>query len=1706
MATVKNFGLAGVGSKIQMGKSGGHLDYGNVTSSELSAVDEAGTALDFFNVLTPTDTAHAATKGYVDGVASGLDVKNSVRAATSAAGDSDGFTYEASDDTETAGAAPWSSVSNPVFDGITLADGERVLIKDSATPKGNGIFTFDSGASTFVRGDDADNSPSNEVSGGMFTFVEEGTQAENGYVMTSPNGVATLGTDDLLFVQFSGAGQITAGDGLTKSGNTLDVGGSTTIIANNDTIEVNSSSTAGQILRSGGTPGTAAIFGALDLDNANAVTNTLGVTNGGTNLSTIAEKSVLVSTAADTLVVISVSAASVDQLLLWNTATQDFSFTDSDNIGSAFSTIDADAGDDVVAVGGETLQLRGGTNGGIQTTGTTGTPDAVTIDITGADLTTGAATLALDDFIIVNDSGDAATVVSLKYTFQDVVDDLDIPNGISNLGFVVRSSGDGYTSRTIVASTVGSEEGIIVNDGPGTSGNPEIGLDIDGLTLNTVLSGSDKLVIFDGANNRKINASEFVTDNVLAFTTITPDTGTSPVADSSADTLSILGTASGGITTVGDSGADSITIGLTITDLADGSAETVALDTEIALNLTGDASTVLARKFTFQDVVDDLDIPNGVSTAGFIVRTSGDGSYVSRSITASTVVSEEGIIVNDGGGVAADPAVGLDINGLTLNTVIAGSDELVLFDGTNNRKVTVSELVADVGNSYGQIAGGDGGTTAVSTSSNELITFNGTGINIVTANSTEDADTVTFALDVADLTAGAETLLLADSFAVFDGTATLEYTFQDLVDDLDIPNGVTTPGFIVRASGDGSYVARQITASTVASEEGIIVNDGEGVNLDPAVGLDINGLTLNTVLSGTDELVIFDGTNNVKVLASEFVTDNVLAFTTINIDTGGPITADSSADSFDLVGLANGGICTSTSGANNISFDIVGADLTTGGATLELADFFIVNDSGDAATVTSLKYTFSDLVDDLDIPHGTALNGLGAVTRIATDDGGNDYTVRSIAVSVVAGDEGLSIVDGPGTSGNPTVGLAINDLTLNTVSTGSDFLVIFDGTNNRKITVDTFQSAGDQNLFETFAADGGGPTTAGTPTDTWTFTGGTAITTSITGNVLTITNDEPNIDNPDQNLYETFTGDTGSTTANSLTDSLAITGSVAAGEEGIVTTASTDALAIGLDIDGLTADFVASVALNIEGGGYTAADVLTLIGGTGTFATITVDTIGGSGEVATFTLTTAGDYTVDPTPLISNLVTGGTGSGASFDITMTGVSGTDNLVIFDGTNNRKTSIADLLGNVDPNTIKDGDTKVTAADAADDEGTIDNTIEITVGGDLDFTFDTTKFELLNGAVIHNEEGTTALPSYSFTGDTDSGMYRSAADLVCIAAGGQDVLCIADVANDAEATPATGGETLTISHADGEVRIEATDDTAGTTPLNPVDIRLIPQGTGQVFLGDPGSAASITTSDGANASASGEDLSITAGDAGATSGTGGSIDIGPGAGITGDGRVCIQTEPTSIGAADSTRQDITCFESEGTNAGVNNFVMTNSATAKGPILEVEGTDTNIDMEFLPKGTGVLAIDTDVIAATVYRDNLADDSNDIPNTAYVKELADAAGASANKTLYDTLDDDGLVTGTNTIPLNADITRVVVEVTAVYAGTQGFDIGTAAGAGRVALESDDVVDWQNTGIYIIENHELASLAASLFALGVQNVSAGTGAGTIRVEFTVDV
>ena len=187
------------------------------TASKLAKRDGNGN----ISVATPTADGHATTKAYVDAARSGLDVKQSVRLA-SVAPVAIATALEAGD----------------VIDGVTLVAGDRVLLKDQSTASENGIYVaVASGAGAAPRATDADTSA--EVTTGMFTFVSEGTvNADNGFVLTT-NDAITLGTTGLTFVQFSGAGQITAGAGLTKSGNTLDVVGTAArITVNADSVDI----------------------------------------------------------------------------------------------------------------------------------------------------------------------------------------------------------------------------------------------------------------------------------------------------------------------------------------------------------------------------------------------------------------------------------------------------------------------------------------------------------------------------------------------------------------------------------------------------------------------------------------------------------------------------------------------------------------------------------------------------------------------------------------------------------------------------------------------------------------------------------------------------------------------------------------------------------------------------------------------------------------------------------------------------------------------------------------------------------------------------------------------------------------------------------------------------------------------------------------------------------------------------------------------------------------------------------------------------------------------------------------------------------------------------------------------------------------------------------------------------------------------------
>jgi hypothetical protein len=146
---------------------------------------------------SPSADTDAANKGYVDSVAQGLDTKASVVAATAVAG-----------------TLATSFANGQVVDGVTLATTNRILIKNQADATENGIYTVNaSGAPT--RSTDMDNGSEFP---GAYVFVEQGTvNGDTGWVCTN-NAPVTLGTTNIVWTQFSGAGTYTANNGVVLNG------------------------------------------------------------------------------------------------------------------------------------------------------------------------------------------------------------------------------------------------------------------------------------------------------------------------------------------------------------------------------------------------------------------------------------------------------------------------------------------------------------------------------------------------------------------------------------------------------------------------------------------------------------------------------------------------------------------------------------------------------------------------------------------------------------------------------------------------------------------------------------------------------------------------------------------------------------------------------------------------------------------------------------------------------------------------------------------------------------------------------------------------------------------------------------------------------------------------------------------------------------------------------------------------------------------------------------------------------------------------------------------------------------------------------------------------------------------------------------------------------------------------------------------------
>ena len=451
----------------------------------------ADTADLYVGGLIYTNSKEVATKEYVDSVKQGLDVKNSVRVATTVA-------VNLSTELE----------NGDTVDGVTLATGDRVLVKNQEVDSENGIYVVKaSGAPD--RADDANSN--DDVTAGMFTFVEEGTaNGDSGWVLTT-NGSITLDTTGLAFSQFSGAGQVTAGAGMSKTGNTLDVGTAdvTRIVVNADNIDLAQTGVVASTYKSvtvdaygrvtaGTNPTTLSGYGINDAQGLDATLTALA------GLSTSADQMVY-STGADAFAMTSLT--SFARTLL-----------DDADAAAARTTLGLVIGTDVQAYDAELAALAGVTSAADALPYFTGTGTASTTTMTSfartllddADAAAMRVTLGISaiadatiealaglttsaDQMIYSTGSDAFAMTSLTSFARTLLDDADASTARTTLGLVIGTDVQAYNSTldAVAGGTYTGDDSIVTvgTIGTGTWQGTTVATGYGGTGLTSYVSG-----------------------------------------------------------------------------------------------------------------------------------------------------------------------------------------------------------------------------------------------------------------------------------------------------------------------------------------------------------------------------------------------------------------------------------------------------------------------------------------------------------------------------------------------------------------------------------------------------------------------------------------------------------------------------------------------------------------------------------------------------------------------------------------------------------------------------------------------------------------------------------------------------------------------------------------------------------------------------------------------------------------------------------------------------------------------------------------------------------------------------------------------------------------------------------------------------------------------------------------------------------------
>ena len=1019
------------------------------------------------NLATPTADGDAATKAYVDSVAEGLDIKASCVAATTGA--LPAVTYD--NGTSGVGATLTADANGALaaIDGVTLVADERVLVQNQAAALQNGIYvvtTVGDAGTAFVltRATDFDEgSPSGEIPGG-FTFIEEGsTNADAGFVCTT-NAPITMGSTAINFTQFSGAGGITAGDGLTKTGDTLSVNvddvttaivGDAVVVktsanlttpnigvANGDSFTASGTVSAtgnitGGNLTTGGDVTTVTVTASGAIAGSTTITATGNVVGGNLTTANAMDSATINTTGEATLASAIVSDLTSGRVVLAGTSG---AIEDSGNFtfdGSTAAVTGAITASTTITATGNVAGGNVTTGGAVEATGliSSGSTITATGNVAGGNLTTAAAM----DSATINTTGEAtlASAIVSDLTSGRVV--------LAGTAGAIEDNGnftfDGSTAAVtgaITASTTITATGNVAGGNITTAGAVDATGDVTGANLKT--------------------------GNITIATDDITSAGTAITVNQDAQDVDFIveGSSNANLLTI-DAGTDTIVIG-SATTTTGATLKVDSTDSQmIPVGTTAQRPTGVTGMIRFNSTLDQFEFydSNSWTTAGsdFTVIASetfsGDNSTTaftlgSTQTTASCIVSINGVV--------QEPTTAYGVSGTTLTFTEAP----LAGDTIEVREITTTSTILGLASddTTSSVTTEDGGDVAVK------------GNIIPTANATYDLGSATERWNDLYLTGSTITL----------GNVVIKNTGGNAVGFFG-PDG-STPGVIdanVEIAGDS------------------IVNGTSSVDFSGTNGnvrLTSGGTQSLTVIStGANVAGDFATTGDVRFLDSD--NSNYVGFqapATVSSDLVWTLpSADAGVSGYALVSDAAGTLSFAAAGATvsadtstDTDFLLYFASTTTGALTAVKQDSgLIYNPSSGSLTsatfIGALTGNASGSAATLATPRAIALSG--DVVGTANFDGSAGISIsttiqaNSVALStdttgnyVAAGAVSGTGLSGSASAEGATFTVTSNATNANTAST----IVARDGSGNFSagVITATATQARYADLAEMYAADG----------------------------------------------------------------------------------------------------------------------------------------------------------------------------------------------------------------------------------------------------------------------------------------------------------------------------------------------------------------------------------------------------------------------------------------------------------------------------------------------------------------------------------------------------------------------------------------------------------------------------------------------------------